>query len=244
MRFVNFCLLVSFVILSIVANPVDAGTISWEAEISKGEKGLIEVLKAPFRTTDSNGVDYEISEASGGKFVGVPNGPGNFSSSWLKYMFNVPAEGDWYFWARGIAPTGADNSFLWGLDIADADAAAPDDNNPEHNIWDLHEQGNFPLGGEANDPNRDDKVWVWFRLSSRSGPFPGGGAVYDNPPPMPLTAGNHTLHLIHREDGVFIDWFFATTDKAFDANKTAPEPKAVKSRGKLAATWGRLKRVR
>jgi len=218
------------------------GGVSWEAENFKNKKGNgIQVLKPPLNTADSDGNAYTISEASGGAFVGSPNGgPGNDQGSWLKYKFNVLTGGDWYFWGRVIAPTGADNSFYWLIDGADANAVSADNKNT--NIWDFHESGNFPFG-EGNEGDRTK--WAWFRLSSRTGPFePFPGISYEAPTPLPLTVGSHTLHLIHREDGAYIDWFFATMDKAFDANETTPDLKAVELQGKLTAAWGQLKHAR
>jgi len=244
MRLINLCLLVSFVILGIIVNLANAQIMGWEAENFLSKDGdEIQVLTPPFDTADSAGNNYIISESSGGAFVGVPNGPVanfNFSGAWFKYKFNVRTTGDWYFWGRAIAPAGADNSFLWHFDAADADI------KPEEGpVWDFNEAGNFPLGGEkvaGSDPDRDDKSWIWFRLFARD-ELQNQGASYDNPVPRKLTAGSHTFHLVHREDGAFLDWIFATMDKTFDANKTSPpEPSEdVELQGKLTTTWGQIK---
>ena len=70
--------------------------------------------------------------------------------------------------------------------------------------------------------------WVGFRLNSRSGkPFPGleldqyinFGDTY-NPTPLNLSAGKHTLHVIDREDGTFIDALFSTTSRAHRQSPT------------------------
>ncbi len=231
--------LVSLIILSLVAYQAKAAEIGWDAEKFTQKNGAaIQVLKPPFKTANSTGVAFEIAEAYGGAFIGEPNGGiADSSGSWLKYAFSAPVAGDWYFWGRIIGPDDADDSFFWNIDIADADATSA---SPPNNIWDFNESGNLPLG----DPTKVDRTqWIWFRLSSRTGPFPGfPGIDYSNPTPLPLTAGTHTLHLIHREGGVYLDAIFATTDKAFDANKTAPIP--VEPKGKLATTWGNLKRER
>ena len=231
--------LVSLIILSLVAYQAEAAEIGWEAEKSTQKNGDgIQVLKPPFNTTNSDGVAFEIAEASGGAFIGEPNGGiADSSGSWLKYAFSAPVAGDWYFWGRVIAPTGADNSFFWNIDIADADATPA---SPPNNIQDFNEQGNFPFG-EGNEGDRTK--WAWFRFSSRTGPFPNfPGVSYTDPTPLPLTASAHTLHIIHREGGAFLDRIFATTDKALDANKTTPTP--VEPKGKLATTWGNLKQER
>jgi hypothetical protein len=235
MRFITFCFLVGFVILSIVTHEVDAQEyIGWEAENFAGASDPpMDVHEIPLETADVNGAVYTISEASGDAFIGLANGEGA-AGSWLMYEFNVPVAGDWYFWVRAIAPTGSDNSFYWGLDVADvADATK---------ILDFNELGNFPgpAGDTANDPafDAERKNWMWFRFISRA------EISYDNPTPWNLT-GSHTLHLVHREDGAFMDWIYGTTDRAFDANETPPDgPSAVEPQAKLAATWGELKQAR
>jgi hypothetical protein len=216
--------------------------VGWEVENFNAKNGgVLEVLNPPFDTTDSDGNAYTISEASGGAFVGSANGgPGNDQGSWLKYEFNVPLGGDWYFWFRVIAPTGADNSFYWFFDGADADAVSADNENT--NIQDFNESGNFPFG-EGNEGDRTQ--WAWFRLSSRTGPFePFPGISYEDPTPLPLTAGGHSLHLIHREDGAYMDRIYATMDAGFDANENPPPTVAVEQQGKSTITWGNLKQTR
>jgi hypothetical protein len=219
------------------------GGVGWEAEDFKDKKGNgIQILKPPLDTADSNGKAYRITEASGGAFIGTPNGGAGNAGSWVKYEFNVPQRGDWYFWGRAIATSDADDSFFWMIDGADADAVSEDTGNT--NIWDFNELDNCPLGECLVFPTD----WLWFRLSSRTGPFPvgpnGQGIDYANPIPLPLTAGKHTLHIIGREDGTFLDMIFATMDAGFDANKTTPDPRTVELQDKLTTTWGNLKRTR
>jgi hypothetical protein len=241
MKTITFFSLVGFVLLSVVAHQaVGQSFMSWEAEQYASMNGdAIQTLNSVFKATDSDGVEFEITEASNDTFIGVPNGPGNDSGAWLKYEFPIRVEGDWHFWGRVIAPTGADNSFFWAFDMADADAAP---NAAGTNIWDFNEAAgesiNFPFGDGITAEQK--KMWIWFRLGSRAGPFPGRGS-YDDPTGANLTVGQHTLHIIHREDGAYIDKFFATTKADFDANETDPAT-AVDAKGKLATSWGNLKR--
>ena len=210
--------------------------ISWEAEdftAAKGENFQIfevpsEQMGAP-RCVDLE--DYTITEASGDTYIGVPNGPRNNSGDWVKYEFSV-TEGDWYIWGRVIAPCSRDNSTYWAIDIDDADALST--NNAIMNIWDFYEAGIF------QDKYTTD--WVWFRLNSRDGPFEGTELIQhgNNPVPMKLSEGDHTLHLTHREDGTHIDMFFGTLDAKFDPNET-DLPQDVELQGKLTTTWGVLK---
>jgi hypothetical protein len=242
MKTITFFSLVGFVLLSVVAHQaVGQSFMSWEAEQYATMNGdTIQTLHPVFKATDSDGVEFEITEASNDTFIGVPGGPGNDSGAWLKYEFPIRVEGDWYFWGRVIAPTGADNSFYWAFDIADADAVAAD--NDATNIWDFNEAAgesiNFPLGDGITAEEK--KQWIWFRVSSRTGPFPDGGS-YDAPMGINFTVGQHTLHVIHREDGTYIDKLFATTEAGFNANDTDPAT-AVNPQGKLATSWGNLKR--
>jgi len=240
MRSITFGLFISLVVLSFVAYQATAQRIGWEAENFDASNGdVLEVLTPPLDTADSDGNAYTISDASGNAFIGSLNGgPGNDQGAWLKYEFDVPAGGDWYFWFKIIAPTGADNSFYWFFDGSDDQAVSAD--NDITNIQDFNESGNFPFG-EGNEGDRTQ--WSWFRLSSRTGPFePFPGISYEEPTPLPLTAGSHTFHFIHREDGGYMDRIYATMDAGFDANET--EPVAIELQGKLTTTWGQLKHAR
>jgi hypothetical protein len=242
MRSITLFSLVSFAILSIVVYQVNA-QMSWQAERFTSQSGdAIQILKPPLDTAGSLGNAYQITEASGGAFIGTPNGGAGNAGSWVKYEFTVSKGGDWYFWGRAISTSDADDSFYWMLDGADADAAANADTD-KTNIWDFNELDNCPLGTCLVFPTD----WLWFRLSARAaGPFSvgptGQGIDYANPIPLSLTAGKHTLHIIGREDGTFLDVIFATMDKVFDANQTSPET-AVEPQAKLTTTWGQLKQA-
>jgi hypothetical protein len=242
MRSITVFSLVSLALLSIIAHQaVGQSFISWEAEQFTASNGdAFETLTPSFKATDSDGVEFDITEASGDVFLSSANGLGNDSGSWLKYEFNIGVAGDWYFWGRVIAPTGADNSFYWAFDIDDADAVSVD--NEITNIWDYNEAAgesiNFPFGDGISAAEKQQ--WIWFRISSRTGPFPGRGS-YDDPTPLNFTAGKHTLHLIHREDGTYVDKIFATTEAGFNANETDPAT-SVQPQGKLATKWGDVKR--
>ena len=209
--------------------------ISWEAEDFNDSNGTkFEIFEAPSDQpgTAAEGVDdYTIAEASSGKFIGSANGTGNDGGDWVKYEFSVDA-GDWHFWGRVIAPSVADNSCYWAFDTADGDITST--NAGPMNIWDFFE------AGELRENYTTD--WVWFRLNSRDGPFEGLELIQhgDDPVPVELDAGDHTLHISHREDGTYIDKIFATTDVEFDPNETDPQT-AVEPQNKLTTTWGALK---
>ena len=230
---------------ALIALSVNAAEISWEAEKFAKKKGeSIKVYKAgdkvkgtPDEQIDGKPIpDRAVSKASGNAFIGVDNGVAT-DGSWVKYEFSVPVGGDWYFWGKVIAPSVADNSFHWGIDIKDEEAKKADDD--KNNIWDFFEKEELRAYYTTD--------WVWFRLNSRSGkPFPGleldqyinFGDTYD-PTPLNLSAGKHTFHLIDREDGTFIDALFATTSRAHRQS-----PTAVEATDKLATLWGDLKQRR
>jgi hypothetical protein len=224
-----------------IATAARYGSIEAE-DFAGGKQGSIKVLSVPFETnvqpdqphpeTGKTGGKYTIKEAYGDKFIGVPNGSGNNSGSYVKYEIKIPASGEWYFWSRVIAPSVADNSFYWAFDIEEKDAVSAD--TAKTNIWDFYEK-------ESLRKNYTTK-WVWFRLNSRTGPFPGRelDQYGKNPTPIKLDKGVHILYLIHREDGTFMDALYWTQDKSYDPNKTPPT--AVEPEGKLAMRWGELKR--
>ena len=241
MRKTIFCLVVVYVItLGGIAAAVQYGSMEAEDFIG-GKPGAIKVLSVPFETnvqpdqphpkTGKLGGKYTIKEASGNKFIGVPNGAGSNSGSYVKYNISIPKSGSWYFWARVIAPSVADNSFYWAFDIEDKDAVSADTNKT--NIWDFYEKEELRKNYTVE--------WVWFRLNSRNGPFPGRelDQYGPNPTPIKLDKGIHLLYLIHREDGTFMDALVWSQDKTFDPNKTPPT--SVRPEDKLATRWGELK---
>ena len=228
--------LILLVMLSLIVSPVFAQKyISWEAENFSDSNGTrFEVFDAPSDQPGNAGEgvdDYTVAEASGGAFIGSANGATNDGGDWVKYEFSVDAD-NWHFWGRVIAPSVADNSCYWAFDTADGDIAST--NNATMNIWDFYEVEELRVNYTTE--------WVWFRLNSRDGPFEGFERVQysDDPVPVELSAGEHTLHIAHREDGTYIDKIFATTDVAFDPNETDPQT-AVEAQNKLTTTWGSLK---
>ena len=222
--------------LSLIVSPAFAQKyISWEAESFNDSNGTkFEVFDVP---TDHPGNaendvdDYSVTEASGGAYIGSHNGTGNDGGDWVKYEFTVEAD-DWHFWGRVIAPSVADNSLYWAFDAADGDVEST--NNATMNIWDFFEVESLRVNYTTD--------WVWFRLNTRDGPFEGTELVQhgDDPVPVELDAGDHTLHIAHREDGTYVDKIFATTDVEFNPNETDPQT-AVEAQNKLTTTWGALK---
>jgi len=221
-------------------------SIFWEAEKFIKKKGnSIKVYKTGFKAKGNPDQqiggkpikDFVISQASNRSFVGINNGVAP-DGSWLKYEFSLPTKNKWYFWGKVIAPSVANNSFHWGIDIADGEAKKEDDNNC--NVWDFFEKEELRKNYSTD--------WIWFRLNSRTGnPFPGQELDQHgpNPTPVELVTGKHTFHLIDREAGTFIDAFFATTDKRFDVNKAGLRAKlAVETEMSLPAVWGGLKSLK
>ena len=184
---------------------------------------------------------FAINEASG-DFIGNPNRSG-VNGDWVKYLFDVPTMGDWYIWAKVIAPTIGDNSWFIGIDIPDNKAVSED--NGDMNIWDFHESGEIPDDGLGTALNtRFTTQWVWFRLNSRTGnPFPGLEIEQygPNPTPLQLTAGKHTFHFAWREHS-YCDVIFGTMDVSYNPNENPPLFWAVEKRDKLTTTWGQFKK--
>jgi hypothetical protein len=230
--------LILLAMLSLIVTPAFAQKyISWEAEDFNDSNGTkFEVFNVP---TDHPGTpdadppveDYSPTEASGGAYIGSHNGTANDGGDWVKYEFTVEAD-NWHFWGRVIAPSISDNSVFWVFDAADGDVESA--NNATMNIWDFFEVESLRVNYTTD--------WVWFRLNTRDGPFEGTELVQhgDDPVPVELDAGDHTLHIAHRESGTYIDKLFATTDVEFDPNETDPQT-AVEAQNKLTTTWGSLK---
>jgi hypothetical protein len=185
--------------------------------------------------------EFGIGRASNGAFIGNPDRSGA-NNDWVKYEFNVPTEGDWYFWALVVAPTIGDNSWFIGIDINDAEAVSEDNDNM--NIWDFHESAETPddtIGTPLNTRFTTD--WVWFRLNSRTGnPFPGTEVEQygPNPTPLPLTVGVHTFHFAWREHS-YCDVIFATMDASEHPIQAGV---AVQPVDKLTSTWAKVKQTK
>jgi len=183
---------------------------------------------------------YDINEASG-DFIGNPDFSG-VGGDWVKYVFNVPAAGDWYIWAKVIAPTIGDNSWFIGIDIPDNKAVSED--NADMNIWDFFESAEIPDDGLRTAlQERFTTDWVWFRLNSRTGnPFPGLEIEQygPNPTPLRLKAGKHTFHFAWREHS-FCDMIFGTMDVSYNPNKNPAPFWPVEPRNKLTTTWSQIK---
>ena len=248
MRFITY-LTWGFVVVSVVcvaAYTAVAAEYGWEAEdFTTSEGGFLGVFDVPFTATDFDEVEYTIEEAYGDQFIGsTKNSVGRIAGAMgglfiVTYAIELPAGGDWYFWGRGIGPKDWDNSFFWIID------EAPSIGGAGMNIWEFNEltgqSNNFPFGNPP--PKEVTYGWAWYRISSRLGPFEGGG---DEAVPIELSAGSHAFHLAGREDGAYMDVLFATTESDFDANATAPseatiQPLAVAPGGKLTTTWGSMK---
>jgi len=185
--------------------------------------------------------EYDINEASG-DFIGNLDRSGA-NNDWVKYVFNVPVAGDWYIWAKAIAPSLGDNSWFVGIDITDDKAVSED--NDDMNIWDVHETDAIAEGDDAPLRERVTIEWVWFPLCSRTGnPFPGTEIEQygPNPTPLSLTAGEHTFHFAWREHS-FIDVIAGTMDMC-NPNTNPECVTAVELQGKLTTTWGQLKHAR
>jgi hypothetical protein len=211
-----------------------AAFYGWEAEGFLEQIGDgFQVFDVPLTDTDGNGHEFTITEAEKDSFVGALNNSGGDGT--LKYGITLPASTDWYFWMRAIGPPTGDNSFFWAFDVSDDNAVR---DNAVMNIQDFNEvagsSNNFPGG----DPAPDEILhgWAWYRFGSRQGPFDGVGDAT----PIAMSAGFHTFHMAIREDGAYVDVFFATDDASFDAQATAP-PTAVEPQGKLTTTWASMK---
>ena len=81
--------------------------------------------------------DRVIAKASGNSFIGQDNRVAG-DGSWVKYEFSMSVGGKWYPWGKVIAPSVADNSFHWEVDIKDEETKAADDD--KNNIWDFFEK--------------------------------------------------------------------------------------------------------
>ncbi|MFQ6041025.1 MAG: hypothetical protein ACE5PV_09225 [Candidatus Poribacteria bacterium] len=241
MRFVTLFILFSFAFFIVSIMRVNAESGSFEAEDFVARKGNDDALRIEsngLEETDVDGNTYTISNASGGAFIITPNGVDG-SGTWVKYEFTVKG-GNYYWWARAIAPSVSDNSVFWAFDITDAEADANQEGTVT-NIFDFFEKEELRKFYTTD--------WFVYPLTSRNGPWPGRELdqypaelpeTIDELIPTPtatvdLSAGKHTLHIIYREDGTSIDKFYYSTEPT--------HPTSVQPTGKLTATWAQIKQT-
>jgi hypothetical protein len=230
MRFITY-LALSLVVVCLAAYTAVAAEYGWEAENFAARDGDGPgVFSVPLNATDGTGVNFTIDEAYSNKFAGSEDGSG--LTGVVTYGIRLPASGSWHFWGRAIGPPTGDNSFFWSIDGPAAVGGAGME------IWDFNEaagsSNNFPLGDPP--PKGALQKWMWFRISSREGPYKGVG---NDAVGIKLSRGGHVFNMAIREDGAYMDALFGTTDASFDANVTAPT--AVEPQGKLATTWANMK---
>jgi hypothetical protein len=129
------------------------------------------------------------TNAIGGTYIMVPAGGVGGKAV---FTFTAPAEGDYVFWGRVVAPTDANNSFHWSIDADTIDNVATDGTST---IWDL------PV----------TTIWAWSKVNYRN-------ATGNTDITMHLTAGSHTIYLNEREDQSGLDQLVITTDATYVPN--------------------------
>ncbi len=132
------------------------------------------------------------ANASGGQYVGVPEGGGNNSGT-ASITFQVPFSDTYYLWGLVNAPTSSEDSYIISID-GDRDR-----------IWDVLYESH-------------PAEWTWDQFAERgTGAF--DAPQYD-PATFPLSAGSYTLQITNREDGTLIDQILITNDPDFDPSNT------------------------
>lgn len=181
---VNFTLIVD---QSASLDPKFQGLPAVTADIRSLDSGVVYQtfqVEAESVTPTSPMVSVLDAQASGGRYVWVPNGTGNSTSSFatsgaVTYTFNVTAAGAFRLWGLVSAPTSADDSFWVKVDSG---ANLP---------WTC-----FSGNGAA---------WTWDRANDSAAQDP---IVWN------LTPGSHTLRIRWREDGTKLDRLILTSDPA------------------------------
>ncbi|HIE27549.1 TPA: hypothetical protein EYP66_09705 [Candidatus Poribacteria bacterium] len=159
------------------------------------------------------------AKVSGGKYIKSPTG----RAGWAEYEIEIPDDAKYYMWGMVQEHSGVTDSFFITFDLLDRGQ----DNDANVNTWDL--------GGPAN-------TWVWDKVSGR-----GAGG---DPRIFELSKGTHNLRVWTREEESWLDCLYMSTDQnaqpvlasEFKGRKRTSAPKSVTYIGKLAITWGRVKK--
>ena len=177
----------------------------------------------------------EDDNASDGKFIWMEGEPltGGGDKGHANFIINIPEPGDYALWGHVIAWDGNSDSFWVNWMPADPDENAQQTGNTEFR-WGV-------AGGAA---------WHWDRINHWL-----DGGTFDREWKF-KQAGETTLRIATREDATMIDAIFVTTNVkatiADQANVRLPtdqdrkiqvEGLAVSPKGKVATTWGTLKRA-
>jgi len=153
-------------------------------------------LKSPMETKS-------FSDPDGGSLtaIGIKNGASGTGAADLTFSVNQTA--DYYFWARTLGPSSADNSFHISLDQDRKDSVRSDG---ETTIWSI--------------PVSSDFVWTQIQTRVESG---------SKDLKIRLSSGQHTLFLNEREDGAYIDALVVTDDPNFRPEdlENLPDPDPV-----------------
>lgn len=147
--------------------------------------------------------------ASGNRFVHVPDGPGNDRGGPGRavHSFHVPDDGRYVVWGRVLAPEKHDNTFFVSVDGGPAV------------MW-------YAPGPGAEGTARK---WTWDRVSARL----SGTEDSIDPVLFDLTQGDHTLVFWNREDGTCLDAVVITNDLGHrPRGKTPAHPP-----GRPASIW-------
>ena len=173
-------------------------------------------------------------DASDGKFIWMEGAPvtGGGDRGHAIFTINIPEADDYALWGHVIAWDGNSDSFWVTWQPADPDEDAQKTGNTEFR-WGVAQ-------GAA---------WHWDRINHWL-----DGGTFDREWKLP--AGETTLRIAVREDATMIDAIFVTTNVkatiAAQANVRLPTDAdrkrqvsglAVSPKGKVATTWGTLKRA-
>jgi hypothetical protein len=116
----------------------------------------------------------------------------------LSYKIHFSTPGRYHFWARILSTGSEDNGFHVGID------------------------GTWPESGRRWQTVKKNN-WAWDSRQRTPQVHVGvpGQLFLDVP-----TAGEHTIHLSMREDGIEIDKWLMTTDRNYTPEGTGPAPRA------------------
>ena len=173
-------------------------------------------------------------DASGGQFVWAEGPPltGGGDAGSVEFIIPIPEAGTYALWGKVLAWDGNSDSFWVTWQPADPDENAQQTGNTEFR-WGVAQ-------GAA---------WHWDRINHWL-----DGGTFDRE--WELEEGESLLRIAVREDATMIDAIFVTTNVKATApdqanvrlpddndRKIQVEGLAVSAKGKVATTWGTLKRA-
>jgi len=213
-----------FLTLWLVLCFVMVASAAFAIEIELPENTII--VEAESGEMDNGVTVVDHDEASGGKAID------SAVQAVTTYEIDLPKAGKWYVWVRLWCPDGGADSFWIGIEGAKPN---PNDASGGPEAVKIYSEA----GDSVNTPAQPFNIWYW------------DAGVKGEPPANRYfdvkEAGKQKLWSKGREATTLLDQILLTMDESFNAEEASQGDaieivQAVYPKGRLAVTWGEIKK--